>query len=1061
MSLQKQLVHLNLTGGLQKKDDQFLVIPSKLAVADNVQFDDASTIVRRGGQSSVSLTSVIPSLSVGRGERLFAHRGVAHIESRGGAVGALPGGVHRVASSGGTAPVGNATGPSGFSSPYHFRRAGMVTERVSRIDRKPSVYGVTVPYYDGSYDFAIVDGYRYYAFETRDTVGSGRQTIRVVIVNDSSGFVVVSQLLTPVAGNVLVKPRIVALSGKTTYLYYGTFTSGGVSYNIECVPLSSAGVGTANSVFTSAATGGSIEGTANDAVLFDAAYTNTGAKLGLVARDATAAGTTLLFKELSPSDGYTISSSTSGTASARVQSLTALFVTSSTPTYRLHALYGINTAVAKGMYFTIGVGVSAESTIGTAPAGTVGRIAAYEASDTLIYMAFDAISSTGANNVSVMRLASFSHTYASLSECASTGPWVIAGRIASCQSRLYLPMAFVSKNYQSTYYVIDLSDALGNLGVSGNTGSPWQVLARIDYGEGALDSNRWQLTTRVPNLSVNSDELDFAYLRFETDLRLAGTSNETPYAICRANIDLQSQLGFREINGVSWLAGACPYVYDGSNMVEEGFHHGPDLDTSAALGATGYELPNVAGDYVVCFTVAWQDGAGNWWESAPSNERTFTVGANRFIPTSAVILPPTQKPNYVVLMYRTKALGTDTSLYLATKQDGTFVTSDTDLDDGEQLYTAGNVLPNTPAPACRHVSVFQKRLVLSGCGDGSRVYWSKQTTPGYGVEFSSGDPTHQMQVPSDKGRVVATEEMDDRLVIVCENGVGIIGGQGPDATGTAGQYSDFSSIITETGCSWDSPKSVIRGPEGVWFRSPFGIRLISRSGSLGRAQDGKQAGAEVDSLVSGNVVAVAGDAKQQLRFYQSSGTVLVWDYQWQQWTRFTGTANVDACYADDRFYHLSNYSTTTPLLRYTDETAFFDVDDAGTATSNFTGYVETAWLSFAGIQGFQRIYRLMILGRMVDNSVEQQTFDLYLGFDFDITSPPDDETANLTLVPAANGFVQIQHHLARQKCEALKIGLSFRPKGSSNDTGRLRITDLTLQVGVKPGYYKLPSSQRF
>jgi hypothetical protein len=122
--------------------------------------------------------------------------------------------------------------------------------------------------------------------------------------------------------------------------------------------------------------------------------------------------------------------------------------------------------------------------------------------------------------------------------------------------------------------------------------------------------------------------------------------------------------------------------------------------------------------------------------------------------------------------------------------------------------------------------------------------------------------------------------------------------------------------------------------------------------------------------------------------------------------------------------------------------------------------VETAWLSFAGIQWFQRIYRLMILGRMVDNSIKQQNVDLYLGFDFDITSPPDDETASLTLTPAANGFVQIQHHLARQKCEALKIGLSFRPKGLS-DTGRLRITDLTLQVGVKPGYYKLPSSQRF
>jgi hypothetical protein len=383
--------------------------------------------------------------------------------------------------------------------------------------------------------------------------------------------------------------------------------------------------------------------------------------------------------------------------------------------------------------------------------------------------------------------------------------------------------------------------------------------------------------------------------------------------------------------------------------------------------------------------------------------------------------------------------------------------TDADLPSGEQLYTAGNVLPNTPAPACRHVSVFQKRLVLAGCGDGSRIYWSKKTTPGYGVEFNSGDPTHQTQVPSDKGRAVATKEMDDRLVILCENGVGIIGGQGPDPTGTSGQYSDFSSIITEAGCSWDSPKSVIRGPEGVWFRSPFGLRLVSRSGSLARGQDGKQVGAEVDSLVSGTVVAIAGDAKQQLRFYQSSGTVLVWDYQWLQWTRFTGFANVDACYADDRYYHLSNYSTTTPLLRYTNNTTYADVNDSGVATQAFSPYIETPWLSFAGIQGFQRVYRLMILGKNVDGAVNPMTFGLSLQYDFNdtYTSFP---TVNVT--PSTNGLVQLQHHFVKQKCESMKIAIYFFPVTPGN-AGRFRLTDLTLQVGVKGSYFKMPSSQRF
>lgn len=350
--------------------------------------------------------------------------------------------------------------------------------------------------------------------------------------------------------------------------------------------------------------------------------------------------------------------------------------------------------------------------------------------------------------------------------------------------------------------------------------------------------------------------------------------------------------------------------------------------------------------------------------------------------------------------------------------------------------------------------------MLSGCGDGSRVHWSKQTTPGYGVEFSSGDPTHQTQVPSDKGRAVATKEMDDRLVILCENGVGLIGGQGPAPTGTSGQYSDFSSIITETGCSWDSPKSVIRGPEGVWFRSPFGLRLVSRSGSLARGQDGKQAGADVDPLVSGTVVAVAGDAKQQLRFYQSSGTVLVWDYQWQQWTRFTGFANVDACYADDRYYHLSNYSTSSPLLRYTSNSVVLDVNDAGTALQIYTSVAETPWLSFAGIQGFQRVYRLMLLWGQprVGGEDWSVTLRTYLNFE-----PTAAETATATVPPPSSSSrgSQLQHHFQHQKCEAMKIRIEIAPASAGAADGSFRLTDLTLQVGLKGGYFKVPSSQRF
>ncbi len=213
--------------------------------------------------------------------------------------------------------------------------------------------------------------------------------------------------------------------------------------------------------------------------------------------------------------------------------------------------------------------------------------------------------------------------------------------------------------------------------------------------------------------------------------------------------------------------------------------------------------------------------------------------------------------------------------------------------------------------------------------------------------------------------------------------------------------------------------------------------------------------------VTDTVVAVAGsakdgatgDSKQQIKFYLSSGSVLVWDYQWMQWTRFTGVANIDAVYAGANAYHVKNVSTT-PLVRYFDSSTYTDVNDSGTTAQAFTSTITTGWLSFAGIQGFQRIYRLMLLGNV--DSLDPQT--VAGSFVYDFTSTVGDSfTSNIS--PPADLNIQAQHHFAKQKCEAMKMTITFKPQ-TTTDEGRFRLTDLTLQVGVKGGYFKLPSASR-
>lgn len=1070
MSLNKRDVHVNLRGGLERKDDEFLVIPTKLTRADDVEFDDANTIITRRAQAQIDLTSVPASVSVAQAARLFVHQNVPYIESRGASIGQLPGGVHRVNPEGGTIAVANPTTVSGHTSPYRFRRAGAQTARIAGIDQKGTAYAAGTPFYDGGFDHATVDGVSYYAMETRDVLGSGRQTIRVVAIDESTGTRLIDTLLID-STNVLVKPRIVARTGSSTYLYFASFASGGTTYTVKKVTLSSTAVGAVTSVLSlGTGTGGTVEGTANDAALFDVDYSQNGVHIGLVARDTTAAGTSLLYRTLSPSDGSTVTNSGTGTASARVGSLTTITTYDNT-NYRVQAFYGIGTNVAKGMAYTVGGAVGAETTIGTGAVGSVvGRLTAYESAPLQIHLAFDAVTLASTVYSSTLRLSRFTHALASLTEVVSSTPWLIAGRIASVQNRLFMPMAFVSGQFQSTVFVVDLSDAFSNLGAAGTTGAPLQTLARFDYGECALTSTRWTRTMRLPTLVVVGDTLSLTYLKTETDLRIAGTTVETPFALARAVIDLESQLGDREANGVSFLAGACPCVFDGSNMVEENFHHGPEIDTAAALTTSlpGYQLPNATAEYDVCFTMAWQDAQGNWVESAPSNTKRYSVtggSGNYFIPAVGVVTPNTQKPNARVLMYRTKALGTDPSFYLASKQDGTFVTSDTDLDDGEQIYTAGGVLPNTPAPACRHVALFDKRLVLSGCGDGSRIYFSKQYTPGYGVEFSSGDPTHQKTLEAGFGRGVGTAEMDGRLVVFGERGVGVTAGAGPAPTGTQGEYSNIATIAENIGCDWDAPKSILKNTEGVWFQSAVGLRLVSRSGGIAvDSSDGKQMGAAVDSLVTGPCVAVSGDTSQQVRFYQSDGSVHVWDTQWRQWSRFTRMEAIDACYAQGRFYNLANYNTSTPLLRFTGADSEYNdtviVGGTSITTQAVVCRITTAWFSFAGIQGFQRVYRSSFLGKLVtsDTPAALVNFYLYTYLDFDDVSAGDD--SGTMVIQGVNSVLNFEHAFVYQKCKAMKIDLTFQADDAA-DLVRVRLSDLTLQVGVKSGYFKQPSSKRY
>lgn len=1056
MALQKSLVHLNLTGGADGKGDDFLHAPDKLDLARNVEFDDSSTVRTRGGQVKYTLPSG-PATAV----RMFAHRERPIIEAQNGNMFGANGStllqyVNAVENAG---DVGNAVSRV---------RVGVKTERIVQINSADQGDAVLDTRKACSFDVA----YGTATFAVFQLGPESQASLRLSVYSSSTSELLWSTYWAPSGAAYFKAPRVIYDS---TNDRYGVFwvhsdsTGGAQVYSAKgdyYAALTGAQGGSTTLIAQDTAAA------ASDPPQMDVAI-YPGVGYAVAFWESTAGGTgkvALALWDLGLSALQTVQRVV---PTAKPAALTA-HATYASSLLTGHAFWAGAATALYGANLTDNGAISAEHVIRNAGYGKFGRIVAFTSGGVEYLVADSLVAAPGGTEYGAQDYMSINvSTHAVITGAATplATKCFIAGRQFQMRSRDCIPLYFASKNSQGQVLLLDFTSSFAGHATS------FSCVARLGYGEVDYISDKAAssaLVSRVPGCHASF----MPYVAYETNLRLAGASNATPLSVFKASFSPTEQLGDAEINGMTFLAGAIPQVYDGHRVVEEGFHWGPELATSTTTiaptttSASLFTFANTTSTYTVVFTMAWQDAAGNWHESAPSAEYSISITAasGSLSIDPLLVLPPTQKRGIYLLMYRTLASSTDTSLYLAHtgslectnhadyrfSNDPKAEVSEATLTSSEQLYTAGNVLPNTPAPPCRHVSLFQKRLVLSGCGDGSEVHWSKQSTPGYGVEFSIGDPTHRTAVPRKSGRVVATQEMDDRLFVVCENSVGVITGTGPDPTGTQGQYSDFATIIPEIGASWDSPKSVVRGPEGIWFRSPFGIRLASRSGSLARSQSGQELGAEVDDLVSGNLVGVVGSATQQIRFYQSSGSVLVWDYQFGQWSQFTGFANVDAVYAGGRHYHLSNVSTT-PLLRYTSSSVLVDVNDAGTANSLYTSTIRTGWLSTAGIQGFQRIYRLMMLAKSVGGA-GAQPWDIAGTLYYDFVESSGTETFTTTATPSGS-VLQLQHHLAKQKCEALKIQLTFTPDTSSIDYA-LRISDLTLQVGVKPGYFKLPSSKR-
>lgn len=545
----------------------------------------------------------------------------------------------------------------------------------------------------------------------------------------------------------------------------------------------------------------------------------------------------------------------------------------------------------------------------------------------------------------------------------------------------------------------------------------------------------------------------------------AGVADPTSSVI--TDMDFDAELNYFDTTAGQNLliSGNVMRMYDGQNVVEHGFLETPNLRFEAYHSNFGPYTP--LGTYRYKAVYAWRDAKGQLHRSRPSNivvaSSTGTSSDTNSLYLYASSTPFTEKNNAEIELYRSsdnqstyhKVVWT-TSLAGKLNNPAAIeplayqeVQSDSGIVTNEVLYTEGGVLDNDPAQDTSFISNYKSR-VFGIVDDGRALIFSKVQQENIPVAFSDF-----LKIPLDAsgGKATALGRLDDNLIIFKEREIYVLTGEGPNNAGEQDDYRRPYLVTTDAGCI--DPASVVVTPEGLMFKSAKGIYLLAR----GLAVSYIGAGVEAYNAQTIRSATLLSDVNE-VRFTTLEGRTLVYDYYHKRWTTFTNQQTVDAVNYQNQWHYLRADGT---LMRE-DKNRF---DSAGS-------YVQTkitsAWISLAGIQGFQRFYRMLVLG----NYKQAHTLKVKIAYDFDEAykheATIDTETV---LNPTSYGegnygngnyggsypLYQFDIRPKIQKCQSFKISLM-----DIGDTGlgqAFTLSNLAIELGVESGLNRKSAARRF
>ena len=522
------------------------------------------------------------------------------------------------------------------------------------------------------------------------------------------------------------------------------------------------------------------------------------------------------------------------------------------------------------------------------------------------------------------------------------------------------------------------------------------------------------------------------------------------------------------------IAGGYLKHYDGSSTVfEQGFHLYPETPTNVASTSGSPVIPNGTYSYIVCWE--WVDNQGQLYRSTPSLPLTVVNSGGPSTNTITVrTLPITNKEtrfsdtrtNVIAALYRTQASGTTyyrvnqaASTYVyndPTVQTISIVDNNTDSTIGSNtlLYDTGGVFDNIVLPATNLMAVSKNRVIVAGSDViPNQVFYSKEKEEGIGIEFSN---ELSFLVDSFGGDITALATMDDKILIFKNTVVFYIAGVLPDKLGNgAAPYPLL--VSSDTGCN--APQSIVLTGKGLMFQSPKGIYLLDRSLQL--TYIGNPLDAITTNVVTPPTVTSAVNLPNQNKVL------------------FTNVANQGFVYDTyfDKWYTMSfNFSPVAGILLNNDwyvsssSQMYKQVVGAQSDSLNsaIISRVKTNWISIGDLDGFVRIFAILIAG---DGSTMSSTLKANLYYDFEQFPRESVSIVPYNLSNATtwgsdttwgsgsnwggtyDGTYNFVIRPKVQKCSSIMIEI-YDDFPTGNYTSSFSFSGISLAVGLKPTWNK-------